>query len=362
MEFVDFTNSSLEKALHYFSESDTEQIESGISTMTPEQVIAIITYANSVSENGIKNKIEAIVRGLNTPLQLEAAGKVISPFLLVGLFYTTLKEEKHYWKLSPLLVGMPRKSFNQLLCQVSTEQLHFLQNEGVTEPIQHHLTLLSHEINIRFNQTLREIELYQSNINLIETHLLTSQNIDPLIHQIDSFSLTLKELLDMANKALAIAWNTKRLDLIDSFSRMKNGCQKILSEEIGLKIPVTGLYEKFENKLFSIFGNSNDSTQMDAIKDDEPAREALVKFSIWYLRDYWEVGLLPEIKDFNKLDLELAKLSEEQRSVYRQELFEEAQKNLSQLGISTVKDLKKARIFSKRTLEEYIQLKHLFID
>lgn len=354
MGFLDFKNSSIEEAIRYVMESNLDQIESGIASMSPEQIVAVINQINNMQENDFR-KTGAIIRGLDTRLQLEAAGKAISASQLLGLFNKTLKEEKHHWKLSPLLVGMPHETFSQLLQEASVEQLYLLQNEGVTEPVQHHLTLLGHEINAQFNQTLQEIELFLKNIDFIDTQTLTSQNVNSLFRQIDLFSLVLAKLLDIANKSLGIAWNTRRVDLIDSFSRTKNSCQKILSEEIGQKAPATGLYQKLESKLFSIFGDSTDPTQIDAVHDEEPVREALVKFSIWYLRDYWEIGLLPRIKNLEEFDLDLTKNSEEERLQFRQELFEEAQKKLAQLGLLTVKDLKKAHIFSRKTLEEYIQ-------
>ena len=95
------------------------------------------------------------------------------------------------------------------------------------------------------------------------------------------------------------------------------------------------------------------------MKDDEPAVEGLVKFSVWYLKDYWELGLLPGVEKQADLDIDMEKHTEAERAEYREKLFTLARDTLDQVGLSTVGDLKNAFIFSKQTLQEYINQKKI---
>ena len=82
---------------------------------------------------------------------------------------------------------------------------------------------------------------------------------------------------------------------------------------------------------------------IEALHDEDPACDALVKFSVWYLQDYFELGLLPEVTNEAELD------RDPQR--YR----ELARQRLHRLGLKTVGDLKRAGIFSRATLAEHVK-------
>jgi len=96
------------------------------------------------------------------------------------------------------------------------------------------------------------------------------------------------------NKALQLAWNSNRVDLIEKLSTAKETCQKFVISIIGhprhAVNPPTGLYARLEARLNAVFGNPSDPNDIEAAGNDEPAMEALVKFSIWYLKDYWDLG------------------------------------------------------------------------
>ena len=91
-----------------------------------------------------------------------------------------------------------------------------------------------------------------------------------------------------------------------------------------------------------------------ALKDSDAAIEGLTRLSVWYLKDYWELGLLPSIDVPAKLNLDPHRFSEEECKQYHQHLLTLVQDLLNKLNIGTVGALKKARIYSKPLLKAYI--------
>lgn len=311
------------------------------SNMTAEQISSLI------ASNDHK-KIEAVIEGLSSRHLLETAGKSLSLSKILHLFDTVLQlNSKHHWKLSPLLVGLPHAIFSDLLLAASDEQLKILKHEGLTESVQHHITMLSHEFNATFDQLANDSEAFDREITLMGIRDLNQPQLQELIQRIESTSKAFENLYDTTNKALEVAWNTDRTDLIETLNKIKDGCQKYSMFLVGTPrkdtdVP-TGLYAKLEDKFTEVYGKLEDPQDIEALHDDEPATEALVKFRVWYLRDYWEIGLLPHIKDIKEgMD-------------NREQLFENARKNLEKIGLKTVKDLKQALITSKKSLKEYIE-------
>src|SRR5262249_20909592 len=101
----------------------------------------------------------------------------------------------------------------------------------------------------------------------------------------------------------------------------------------------------------SAYGAPNDAS---SVNDDEPALEALVKLSLWYPQDYWQVGLLPQVTDPQLFERE-GEISPEQRQALLERLLEMARANLEKVGLHTAKDLKLAGICSQATLQEYLE-------
>ena len=118
-----------------------------------------------------------------------------------------------------------------------------------------------------------------------------------------------------------------------------------------------GLYAKFEEKLNTIYSGFNHG---EGLLDEDPAIEALANLSIWYLQDYWELGLLPEISNIQQLDLDPKHYNESERSDFKADLFLKVRKNLESKGLKTVFDLKSNQIFSKGMLKNYLSSKSNF--
>ena len=360
MDLPNFASIDLAELNNFVQKATPDEIESAISKMNTDQIKETVLQLDKGSDPKWKERTRAAILGLNTRPQLEAAANKLSVDQVIELLNKTLQvEDKHHWKLSPLLVGISFDVFAKLLSTASEEELLLIQHEGVTEPVQHQLTKMSHELNIQFEEIEKEIDTFYEEIERIDMEQINREDVLEMFHKIGLYSEFFERQFQKANKALAIAWNTNRPDLIEAFNKIKDSCHKYNVYGIGLpgkeETPSSGLYSRLEDKLFSVFGDPEDTADRDSLRDDEPAIEGLVKFSVWYLRDYWEMGLLPSIKSQKDLDLDLSKHSESERTRFREDLFAQAQENLEKIGLSTVSDLKKVFIFSKKTLQEYIQ-------
>jgi hypothetical protein len=349
-----------EELVAFIGKTSPDELESLISKMNIDQIKSTITQIDKGKDDHWNAKTRAAILGLNKRPQLEAAANRLSVDQVVELIDKTLQvEDKHHWKLSPLLIAISFEVFLQLLSQATDKQLQVLQHEGVTEPVQHQLTALSHELSHQIESIEKEIDLFYQEIENIDLEEIRREEVLEIKHKIGLYSEFFEKTFQTASRALRIAWNTNRLDLIESLNKIKDSCQKY--NIYGIGVPKTkdslstGMYKKLDDKLLGIFGDPADTHDRDALRDEEPAIEGLVKFSVWYLRDYWDLGLLPEVKNPDNLDLDLAKHSEAERTRFREDLFAKVQANLEKIGLTTVADLKDAYIFSKKTLQEYIQ-------
>jgi hypothetical protein len=300
------------------------------SSYTPEQMVAVLKEG--------------------TAAELEAAGKTLNLQQLYAILdYAAKAHPEVHWKLSPLFVGLPHPLFSQLLLAASPHQLEVLKLEAMTEPLQHHLTLISHEVDHVISQNLDLLDKIATEISLLT---IEGKEPRPLKRELKSQLETYHEALNLINKALVLTWNSNRADLIDKLSHAKEQCQRALIHTIGQ--PKTafgeakGLFAQLEESLAAIYGNPS---EIESADDEEPALEGLAKLSLWYLHDYQEVGLLPSTR---KLDLDPASHTEQERLAYREKLMGEVQENLTKLGLVTVRDLKKAGIYKLEQLKRYI--------
>lgn len=272
---------------------------------------------------------------------------------LLPLFQKELQDQR--WKLPPILVGVHHPVFSQLLLEATSEQLETLKTEAVTEPVQHQITVAAHEIAQQINAFTAEVEQLEMQIQALEVKQLTHKEILAFGHALQHASDFYEEVLRKTNALLNLAWNSNRTDLIEKLSHSKELAHRLRQQYIGLpRSPqgnATGLYAIFDQKLQSAYGQPSDA---EAVNDDEPALEALVKLSLWYPQDYWQVGLLPQITDPQLLERE-TELPPSQRQALLEKLLEMTRINLTRIGLNTAKDLKQAGICSKATLQEFVQ-------
>jgi hypothetical protein len=323
-------------------------------SMSPEESKAIIQSLDNSSADW-EEKVRVLIQHTENKPCLEAIGTAISPeqfFCLLG--FTDFK------KFSPLLVGMAHETFRKLLLQATQEQLKLLKHQGMSEPLQHQITLYSHEITAKVTVLNHVYEKLNFRIEGIDVANFESEERIELWQDICRLSESYHELMHECSVVLLFAWNTERSDLIDQLTISKEKCHRVCRFSVGF--PTTGrekssgMFKLLDEKLFAVYGNTKNPADFEALSDDENAMEGLAKFSIWYVQDYWDLGLLPNIGSQAELDLDSNKYSEKERVSYRNQLLRQVQENLAQLGLETVLDLKKAWIYSRKSLIHYLEL------
>ncbi len=284
----------------------------------------------------LKNKITL----LSTPKQLELFGKTFNASELFDLL-TLIQHDKTAinGKLNPILAGVSHEVFFQVLPELSDMETMILQQESSTIPVQHHLTALYHEKK----KTLQEIETAYLSLEMLIEHIEVEktgiEDCDELLEKINGLKTTSESLLHLLNQALKLAWNSDRADLIENLSLLKETIQKYKLYFI------SDLYTEFRVKLNAVYADTDASGKTIPLLNDLPAIEALSKLSIWHLQDYFDLGLLPN----NTLD-SLEKIEN------RKTLILEAKTNLEKLNLLTLEDLKKANIYSKKALQEFLKI------
>lgn len=339
----------------------SEKLQENAPRFSHDMILMAVSILNSDHEREWKSRLGAFIRGLTDYKALEYAGKGLDrkqALEILHQFSTDLKEEVN--KLSPLLVGMQHGVFTDLLLEASPQEMQLLRQEAVSEPVQHQLTVLTHEIVRQIPAFGQELENLHKTIQGLQVNELSHRDLLALTDALHQAAEFFAEINAKCDRILALAWNTSRVDLIDKLSHAKELSARYLQQVVGHprlnQIPATGLHALLEKQLNSVYGNPDDPKDIEAVDEDEPALEALVKFSIWYVTDYWNIGLLPHVKDPQLLSPVPGELSPKKRQALHTKLLETARNNLEKMGLVTAKDLKTAGIYSKATLQEYIAL------
>lgn len=323
--------------------------------ISPEKLSLLLPFATPEADQDWKKKLHQLfIRLPNSPVESFGRALTSVQFLEILRFTGALQDDNgNRKKITSLFVGISPKVFLDILSQSSQTELAFFREEAVTEPVQHHLSLIAHELTKRFNDLCDQIVLKEREIEGINLQTIGNKELDTLNSQFDLFNKEGKAILNLANRTLAIAWNTNRSDLIQELGRIKELCQKCLIDSIGTmetrEDPSTGLYHLMDKKVQHLFSDLDSNGNQTIMKDSTPALEALVKFSVWYIQDYVDVGLLSEAQ-FQREDVDHDLKN-------RDQLFMLAEENLGKMGLKTLLDLKNAKIYSKQALKEFIKNK-----
>ncbi len=352
-------NFSPENASLMLFQSSIKELKAGLSSLPQQQLTSCISLLQTHDHTDSEERLIAITLVTDEPMRLEAIGKGFSlqQFLIIlnAIAQHTLPIEK----LSPLLVGMAPVIFQQALAQLTPAQLNILKRESLTEPLQHQLTLFSHTYDRLFIEQEEALSQIYMKIEFLKRDDLSFRTLTEIENRIAEIKNFAKTHLASIDQALAITWTTNRLDLIKNFNQLKEHFHYHLHQQIGsptsLNHPASGIYAALEQFLYGAFRTATSFNQPDdELDDNEAAIDGLAKFSIWYLPDYWDVGLLPNIHSIEDLELDPSKYDEKQRLDYRQSLFHQVQQNLIKLNLNQISDLKKFQIFSKTMLKEFI--------
>lgn len=350
----------------FVKKSTPEEFKKFASNLTLDQILITVQAIKDQYPAIMQQKLQALLKESKQPKTLEAIGNVLSLEQALLILDLMNEGEISSWKLSPILVGMPHSLFSLLLFEASDSQIKLLKQEAFTESLQHQLTLMTHEIVQQVPELALRLDTLEREINEINLDEVTSSQIASLTQEIEQSARNYQSILEKINKLLTLTWNTNRSDLIEKLSSCKEITQKLISSRVGnsktMTTSSTGLFGYLEQRLSVVFEGFKTQKNIETLDDDEPSLEALVKFSLWYLRDYWEVGLLPSIKNPMDLENHQEKPSKETPTYSREELYRQVNENLTKLNLTTVGDLKQHKIFSKATLIEYIEANKLLLD
>lgn len=360
MDIPDFSSCQNEDIIQFASEATPAEIEKAINLLSEKQASLLFSTINDHTDKNWRKKTQAAIIGLTSRTPIEKLGSVITLAQFFSLLDSCLQvENSHHWKISPLLVGMPHEMFIEVIETIEENQLQVFKDESVTEPIQHHLTTLAHHLENEIEEGEFRIDQLYERVDQFQVEDAGLYDVLEIIKEVELNLVFFERRYQISNKALAIAWNTNREDLIESLNSIKKSYHKFILYGLGSPRSdhqePTGIFQLLEETLFAVYSNHSNLRNAAAVRESEPATEGLAMLSVWYLRDYWDLGLLPQVKDKTHLDLDLNKHSEIERVHYREELFSKVKENLALIGLSTVKDLKDRYIFSKKSLQEYIQ-------
>jgi len=319
-----------------------------IDSLSCEEIKELVT--SLVNDPECKEKTKEVFSAISDHDRLEVVGEATSVIQMICILDTfSCGEQYHHPKLSPVIVGLRPKIFAELLTVVDDHQMEVLKHEAMAEPIQYQLSHLFEVMSQEETSFTRELQALKRQISTLEVSTLTTTQLRKLTNDLADASKNIDDALRKIDRALILAWNTDRPDLVDNFTQLKeyyhNDNRIGLGHPAANQRPASGLYATLDSQLTEVYGNDD---------DDKPTIEALAKLSIWYLKDYWDIGLLRSISDDEK---KLLSGSEEDPNTreQREHLRQKALEALAQRGLSCVGDFKKAKIFSKPMLAELIQ-------
>lgn len=337
---------------------DLDKWSAECAHLSPSQLSSLVHLAAPASDSKQwQEKLYQLYRHLPEKTGIESFGKELNKAQILEIIHlvkNNSKDTHKRQKLSSLFAGVAPLVFKEVLFHASQEDLAFLREEAITETIQHHLSLITNELNSEFNDFCLKVAEMENEIKNTDLQKMNKEGISDVYRSLASFHDAGKNILNHTARILTMAWNANRSDLIQDLGRIKELSQKYLIETVGKEaqdeIPASGLYQLLEKKVDELFSDNDANGNRTIMKNTTPALEALVKFSVWYIQDYVEVGLLPDMIQSDDQDSkhELDNLKQ------REQLFISAEKNLNRMGLHTLADLKRAHIYSKKALMEHI--------
>lgn len=259
-------------------------------------------------------------------------GKTLTSDQFIVFLSERIENREKEKELPYILVGLDPQVFSESLRQLSPSLLATLQQESLQEPLHYLLTQIFHEGESLYRNLQREIEIFEKAVVDLKPEALSPEGVQEYLDKIKEFGDEVTNFLPTLNSALTLIWQTDRVDLIEKLSNLKEMLLQLLIHVIGSQgngeFLSTGLYDLFENSCSKIYDSS--------LNDSDAAIDGLTRLSVWFYKDYQELGL-PQNERADQDDM-----------------LNHVQKQLEQLNIGTVKALKQAYIFSKEMLKSYI--------
>lgn len=349
MTVIKFFNSN--ELEMFLSSSSAEQFEKALPFLSPSEIMDSFMLLQRGNDSKLNLKLKKLFKFINNPDAFKEIGKCLNIASFIGFLDFLCEHPEYKNRLPFLLTGLVPEVFFFSLFFFEESHILLMKDESLFEPVQFQLSLFVREGEKVLHQLNQKIQNLADEFRLISNEELTTELLLNLEQKIKAIQEKIFESLESIRKALSIVWYTNRADLIDKLSRLNEMFHHELSFQIGqpasLNSEPTGIYKILEKKISAVFDES-------LLKDEDGALEGLTRLSIWHLKDYWEVGLLPSIKrseDLTPINKGLA--HNEWNDTHP--LFHILHNELKNLNIETVGDLKKARIFSKSLLKSYIE-------
>jgi len=356
---VDYNQLSNQELVDLFLKMEVDMVAHVAETLTPERAAYVVSALEIQSPTceDTSHRIASVFLGLTTKEQVVAVGRVLNTKFTMVLIQELIKrDQSQLWKISSLLIGLTQRVFNKVLTNASSKELEILQHEAMKEPLQHHLTVYVHESEQQINQLINKLLLMQTDIDNLDLENFSYLDLKAHLKLLKQYTEQLEPFLDKLGRALGIAWNTNRPDLIDQLNKIKETAHRTQEMTIGNprtdKSLPTGTYKLLEEKLCQAFESSDPN---ETLRDEEPGVEALAALSVWDMKGYWDMGLLPSIPHEEQLKLDFEKHSDKECQEYRENLMQQVNENLKTLNLTTVGDFKQAYLGTQTLLQGYIR-------
>lgn len=330
------------------------ELQEYASKMSESQIRIALLHLIDASNPHWSARLHALIRGIEDLSSLEAVGRVISLSQLIEFLDFAAVNKDQAWKLFPIFITIPHPLFSQMLLDMPEKRKEQLQLLCTAEPLQHHLLMYSHELTDLFDNLFNSYLLLEEEILTLESTELSSEELAAVQRNIGELREKVNLTRSKIENALSLAWNAGNSDLIEMLSNSRERYERFLFTTVGhpasQSAQATGLYQTLENRLTAVFGENNRGDNFEALKDNEPAIEALARLSLWYIEDYWKIGLLPDVVDPEELSLPALSRNTQLPAYYQKKVIQ----NLKLIGLKTVKDFKRNHIVSQSILKDYI--------
>lgn len=332
--------------------SSLEEFKEILSNLSPKQQALAFKILGEAKEKSLDSKIELLF----SPFQDTSSLEQMAGYLDSSGWRMFLHFLHHHPHQSPtlffVLKGLPFEVFYDKIGELEEEEMRLMKLETSLEPLSFHLSLFASKLKEAKEQMSFAIEQL--------VHLFYTQNFETLtVEKLHFYFSQIEELdrmnsiyLHKLNQGLLLVWNTLRVDLIEELSRLKEFFLKVKNrieekEELHFYGPEhlkTLLKEAYKN-VYQLFNENLDA----------PSLEGLACLSLWNVKDYIEVGLLPFFSHLEEYEHYLESASEKEKARYQENLLNYVQNHLTSKGLRTIKDLEENYIFSKELLLNYLK-------
>lgn len=285
--------------------------------------------------------IKETLNRLKERKEIEIFSKSLTPQdLLLLLEEQEIYSSEDKWKLLLLFNEVPVETFFFMLSTITERQLELLKSPQLAESIQFQLTFLSHALQVKLNNFVDEIVETEKKWSREDFGLYCAEDFSEMMATIEQYAKKFQEIHPILEKALKLAWNTDRKDLIESFSHLKERFDHLYITAIGYpeseKTKATGLYYHISCGIERVY-----SEKQKVLQNQDSALEGVILLGVSSLKDFKEVGLLPKEDSIQSQELE-------------QSFLNKIQETLNSIGLHTIEDLKNKWICSKSTLKSYV--------